>query len=709
MASHPPPTLFALHGPDNITRPEHFGLKGFMLTASVPYRDALSVKGLWAPPYASSDFMLEVRLHGELVPTGDYLWDGNACRREGRLGDLAVQSVLVTPMQRRAAVLQLTVTDTAGDAVTVPVQMAVRGAVDEVSFWEFSGPGCSERDTPWAERAKAWVCEGSREQDARGPSNDMLVKRKDNRALAVATDLPMDRWETLCGHWEGTLSLAPGETRTVHVAMALGPADTAVADCRALVAAGNDGVAGALAEWADCVDDLFTRVPRFAASDERLTRFYIRSLVGLLLNRWRVPEFVTSPYYSTGGINGGCVCCYLWDFGEPWEIMPLHDPEAVKAHIRQFLSVDITQHFAWVPTTGEAFGPWYPVNQEKIIFLIYYYVLFTGDAAFLHETVAGKTVLEWVLFHATYRDDPDQPVALVDYGKGNNHLELRGTFRYDNVLPDLNLRRCANMQAAHELSVLASAWEGSPTPTSRSVTAPTADGELPERAQELAALIKRLMWDPEIRWFHHLDADGRPGTSYNVQMFKPLGSLALDEDETEGLLSHLNETEFLSAWGLHSMSKLDPAYDQVDIDNGGGGNYTAFTPQIIERLYRIGRPEIAEDLLRRILWWGERMPYWGDSIVANQIDYRQDTPLQNTIGALAGAQMVIFGMFGVSVSPEGAITINPQPPSFAPELTLTGLRLRGRCLDITVRAGEFTVTSNGETVVSTLGQQVVLP
>lgn len=673
--------IFALEGRDNILREEHFGIKGFMLTASVPYRDALSVRGLWAPPYASSDFVLEVRLDGEKVPTERYRWNGNECRREGRLGHLRVESVLVAPMQQRALVLQFGVTNNASQSVEVPVQMAIRGAVDEVSFWEFAGPGCSETTTPWAERAHAWLCEGN-----------TLVKGKEQRALAVSTDLPMDRWETLCGHWEGTLTLSPHETRTVHVAMALGPADTVVREAQAAVAAGDETITAARREWDECAEDLFNRVPRFEASDPRLQRFYERSLVGLLLNQWRVPEFVTSPYYSTGGVNGGCVCCYLWDFGEPWEMWPLFDPEGLKAHVRQFLTVDITQHFAWVPTTGEAFGPWYPVNQEKIIFLIYYHVLFSGDTGFLRERVAGRTVLEWVLAHATHRDDLDQPVALIDYGKGNNHLELRGTFRYDYVLPDLNLRRCANMMAACELSKLA----GTPLEV------------LPDRARALAALIKQAMWSPKDRWFRHLDPDGNPDLRWTVQMFKPIGSEALDEEELDGLISHLNDEEFLSAWGLHSMSKLDPAYDQVDIDNGGGGNYTAFTPQIIERLYKVGRADVAEDMLRRILWWGERMPYWGDSIVANNVDYRQDTPLQNTVGAVAGAQMIIFGVFGVRVSPEGQITINPQPPGFSPQIKLTGLRLRGREIDITVADGEFTVMVDGQPLRSSLGTPVVI-
>jgi hypothetical protein len=658
--------VFALAGQANITREQHFGIKGFMLTASVPWRDALSVRGLWAPPYASSDFMLEVRLRGESVPSSDYWWNGNECRREGRLGELRVTSALVIPMEQRAALLEFSISNDSGEAVTIPVQFAIRGACDQVSFWEFSGPGCSETDTPWAERANAWVNEGN-----------AVVKRKEDRAVAVATDLPMLRWETLAGHWEAIAALQPGETRTYHVAMCLGPAEATVREVRDLVRAGEAAVHSARAEWAGQVADLFTRVPRFEASDPRLTAFYNRSLVGLLLNQWRVPDFVLSPYYSTGGINGGCVCCYLWDFGEPWKILPLYDPEALKAHIKQFLSLDITHHFAWIPTTGEAFGPWYPVNQEKIIHLIYYYVLFTGDTGFLQEEVAGKTIIDWALFHATYRDNQQLPVSLIDYGKGNNHLELRGAFRYDHHLPDLNLRRCANMTAAYELSKLA----GCPAEA------------LPERAAALAGIIKQQMWDPEARWFHHLDENYNPGLNYNVQMFKAIAGPALGDEELDGLISHLNEQEFLSEWGLHSMSKLDPAYDQVDIDNGGGGNYTAFTPRIIELLYRAGRPAPAEDILRRILWWGERMPYWGDSIVANQIDYRQDTPLQNTIGAAAGAQMVIFGLLGVHVTPDGTITINPHAPGFSPSLKLTGLRLRGRCLDIAVEGGQFTVTA----------------
>jgi len=71
----------------------------------------------------------------------------------------------------------------------------------------------------------------------------------------------------------------------------------------------------------------------------------------------------------------------------------------------------MTKHFAFDPITGGAVGPWYPVNQEKIIGLIYYHVKNTGDTKFLNEVVSGKTVLEHAIINAMYGDDPAKPVG----------------------------------------------------------------------------------------------------------------------------------------------------------------------------------------------------------------------------------------------------------------------------------------------------------
>ena len=412
----------------------------------------------------------------------------------------------------------------------------------------------------------------------------------------------------------------------------------------------------------------------------------------LLTNRWDLPGLVLNPYYSTGCVKGGCVCDYLWNFGEVWEILPLYDPAAMRAHIAQFLRGDITKHFAFNPVTGEAFGPWYPVNQEKIIGLIFYYAKVTGDAAFLAETVGDKTVLDWAVSNALHADDMNKPVALIDYGPSNSHLELRRGLPYNHVMPDLNGRRVMNYLRAAELCDVA----GKPMPGLR------------ERAADLAKILKKELWDADLRWFRFRNEKGEPDTRYTVQMFKLFNSPVLDEEEVAGLLSHLNEKEFLSEYGLHSLTKQDPAYDPADVDNGGPGICTSFLPQIFERLYNSGRTDTADDLLRRVLWWGCRLPYWGDSIVADKQDYRRDTPLQCTVDGMAGAQGIIFGLFGVAPNFDGSVSVSPHLPVFTKQTALRELKIRGKTMDIEVEGRRFQVKTDAATQEGDTGQTITM-
>ena len=668
----PGPEVFALEGKAIILDEGDLGIINGLLTTNVPYREVLACRGLYAPPYASSDFLLEVRICGERVPTRRYRWQPFAVERQGRVQGVAVSSSLVLAAGRRAVILAMTLGNPARQARRLPVQVAVRGGLEQVRSWEFGRPNAT-RETALAS------------------AGQVLTRHNEAGAIVVASDLPGLRWEGYSGQWETAVTLRAGERRTHYLCVGLGEPETAARDCAQVLADPRRALAEARQQWAARVADLFARLPRLEA-EPRLERYYYRSLLHLLLNRWQVPEFMLHPCYTTGSINGGCVCCYLWDFGEAWEVLPLYDPAACREHIKQFLRMDLTAHFAFSPLTGEPFGPWYPVNQEKIIRSIYYYVLESGDSAFLQEEVAGKSILDWALHQALVGDDPARPVALIDYGDGNHHLELRGKERYDYVLPDLNGRRYDNYLAAYHLARLA--------------------GREAQYLQERAAALKRLlreqMWSPAEGWFHHLDPQGGKHLRYTMQMFKLVGSEVLDGDQEQGLLSHLNEQEFLSAWGMHSMSKLDAAYDQGDIDNGGGGSYVSFPPQIAERLYRAGRPELAADILGRLLWLGERLPYWGDSQVANCMDYRRDTPLQCSIGGAAGAQCVIFGMFGVGVRPNGDIVVNPRLPAFSPQATLAGLRLRGCCLDIAAGPREYQVRANGQVIRSPVGRPVVI-
>jgi len=665
--------LFSITGEDSILEEEHCGIVNGMLTTGIQFKDLVGIAGLWAPPFVSSDFHLTATVLGQRVPTQRYVWRPFQVERTGAVLGIGVKSLTTLVPRRRAGLLTLTLENTTAAPRNVPVAITVGGTLDRVAFWEFARPVSKTAAKPAADSAGLVLGQGDLAIVLRGAKGGF-------------------HWEAPAACGRVSVDLAPGARATLHVALAVGAKPEALAACEAIAADPEKAAAAAQAAHARQVTELFEKLPRLRSRSPALVRFYNRSLVHLLMNRWDVPEFLLHPYYSTGSVKGGCVCSYLWDFGEAWEVLPLYDPAAVREHVKQFLKIDMTTHFAFDPVRGAAFGPWYPVNQEKIVGLIYYYVQNTGDNAFLREVVDGRTILDHAMAHATFGDDLSKPVALIDYGPSNSHLELRRGYPYNHTMPDLNGRRYASYLLGASLADLA----GKPAP------------QLRGRAEALKTLLKQTLWDPQTRWFDFLDGKGRKDTRYTVQIFKLLGSSVLDAEEESGLLGHFNQREFYSQFGLHSMSKTDVAYDQIDIDNGGGGSYVGFPPQIAERLYKAGHPVVAEEILKRILWWGQRMPYWGDSLVANSVDYRKDTPLQCSIAGVSVAQCIIFGMFGVSPELGGDILINPHPPALAPEIELTGLRVRGKVLDIAVQGAEYQVRIAGEQIRVPVGKAVRL-
>jgi hypothetical protein len=689
--------LFMFPGDRNIRDEDHFGIVNGLITTGVNYRDVGSLSGLYAPPYASSDFLLELRLFGEKVPTTRYDWRPAEVRRQGEVQGISVSTAICLAPGGRGGLLELTLQNTTYAKTTIPVQINFLGSLDVVKFWGFGQPHTETKIT-------TAVAEPKR-----------VVRENESGAVAVGTDIENVHWEPWSSHWEGQVVLLPGQRITRYVALAMADKAESRNLCGQLLRNPAQAIAESRRASRDEVNDLFDKLPTLESSNRSLVEYYNRSLLCFVLNKWKVPEFVLNPFYATGSIKGGCVACYLWDYGSAPELHPIYDAVATKGHIKRFLSIDITEHFLFNPIDGGASGPWYPVNQEKIILLVYHYVQVTGDVGFLRETVKGRPILDWVIFHATLGDRQqlasitptrklewkappynwaiyNDPVSLMDYGVGNNHLELRGKYRYDNFMPDLNGRRYASYGLAWKLARLAGQnWDC-----------------LLERAEALKVLLKETLWSPQDRWFFCMYANGARELRYTNMMYKMIGSKVLDKEEEEGLVSHLNDDEFLSAYGLHSMSKHDPAYDQVDIDCGGGGDYVSFTPRIAEFLYQAGYTAQAEELLKRTLWWGERLPYWGDSMSANQIEYRKDTPLQNSIAAPAGAQCVIFGMFGVDLELDGTITINPKLPSWAPEASLKRLKLRGSNMDIAATEHEFTVRIGDRVLRSKIGTPVRL-
>ena len=367
-----PADPFALDGARNIVEEEHFGIADGKATCGIPYRDVFSINGLWAPPYVSSDFGLGVRVLGQPIITEHYTWHPYSVERTGVNQAIAIHTVTMLVPGTRAGLLDITLKNLRAEPRTVPVAISVGGTLDRVAWWEFGRAASKTATTRKVADGSLMMTQGEQAIVLRG-SNEIVW---DNKAG---------------GHASVTLP-ASGQA-TLHVVFAIGPS----ADGRRLAkiaadvekaVAGSDGVypTGARA---------ISKAAAIEVEQSGPGSFLLsvaRPLCAEPLGRSRVPA--ASELHDRQH-QGRMRLQLSVGFREPWEILPLLDPDVARVHIKQFLATDMLTHFSFDPIGAVAWGPWYPVNQEKIVGLIYYYVKNTGDTAFLSDMVAGKTV--WIM------------------------------------------------------------------------------------------------------------------------------------------------------------------------------------------------------------------------------------------------------------------------------------------------------------------------
>ena len=672
--------LFALDGESNIVHPQDCGLINGYITLNGWLEDIVRIKGLFAPPYHSSDFEFNATFNGHQVAATGNVWRPEVLTRMGHIDSWQFTSRLFTVANERAAILEVEARNGGSQSADLEVAFSFSGGVGKRSRWDFSKPGKPPAATRHEEN-------GILRLDHAGSGAQ----------AAFAVKVP---GETGNAGTDGRTfhDVAAGGKVKFHVCLALGPAGMAQARVADMLKDPEAVCRASTTIWRRRVAHLFDHMPGLTTASAPLERLYYRSMLHLLLNEWRSPDFVLHPFYSTGGLNGGCTCNYLWNFGEVYRLWAMLDPRATREHIRAFLNLDLANCFALEPCTGGPLGPYYMINQEKITFVTHAYVLETGDVGFLGETLNGKTILGHLVQQALMHDDLSREAVLVDYGTSNSHLELRRNYKYNGVMADLNLRRIVVFRLVDELCRLAGVNPGV---------------DLAARAAALRALVKRELFNSELGWYNFVDATGTRDLRWTIQMFKALGwgDWVMGDEERTALVTHLMSTkEFLGDYGLHSLSKLDPAYDESDVDNGGPGACVSFTPAVVDRLYRDGCVQEAETIFRRLYWLADALPCWGDSQYADRKDYRHDTPLQNDIQGAAHVQTIVFSMLGIQVNPDFSITVNPHPPKDALPLTLSNVKLAGRTFDVTCRADDtVAVKSGGQTFSGHVGAPLRLP
>jgi hypothetical protein len=519
----------------------------------------------------------------------------------------------------------------------------------------------------------------------------IVVRNRSMRALTVRLlpeltagpvgEVPLAEWGWMPP--EPAAAAAQDQSALVHgpLEAALGPVDEAVFELAVLL--DGSSPAGSPGAWAAQSRTLvgrrtaqaLERVPRLTTDVPGLDVYYRRSLASGLVCLWDNPAFATVPFPATSGIDGGALCAYAWDTGgyAPHTLALLLG-RGVADVLEAMVKADLTDHYAIAPD-GSGTGVAYAYSGWSLVMLAHATACHDGITpdlvARLHETEA----------HLAQRF----PTVgeLRDYGAQHNLLEMRSA-GWEHVVASPNAERAWSLDLLAELA--------------EECDAPVQAAPLRAQAQRILKALAQELWDTDAGWFRSRYPDGHTELAYSVQAFDALRAGACTPSMTAALLTHLRDGAFLGSYGVSSVSAEDRLhYELGDVDWSGGGAYTGEAPQLALTLWEQGKPQLAWDVLRRVLWMGEHFPY-------SPQDHYCDRPAApprgrraNVIAGLTGAEAVLLGMAGLRPRVDGALDL--APPGWLPGgLELNGLRYRGHEIDVRLSADACEASVDGRVV-----------
>ncbi len=102
------------------------------------------------------------------------------------------------------------------------------------------------------------------------------------------------------------------------------------------------------------------------------------------------------------------------------------------------------------------------------------------------------------------------------------------------------------------------------------------------------------------------------------------------------------------------------------------------------------------------------MPYFGDSVAANMIRNREDTPLQGDIASVSCAQTILFALFGIRAGFDGTVAVSPVRCRPARRMRMDNIRIAGKVFSVEADGRIFTVSFGGNTITAMIGDTAVL-
>lgn len=612
----------------SVAPPNHIWVNsGYSTCAPLP-NTVMGVEGCFSPPFAAKNTILtfEIEANHHIIPdTGNrgkedcgLLFSGAEWRpdkivRKGtyhfnvdeKLLSLYVVSELV-PLVGKAGFLVKVIIKNRGkgkaDISVKPVVKAGYPSVFPLSNWEFMPPAASEHS---AEEITENIWE----------NNEVRV--------TLLTD----------GHSTGRLG--EEEIHECSFAVVFTKAWVAVEEPHNL----DEWRRETLEVWEKRIEWANGKIPELRSNIPGLEDYYRRSLISGLVCLWENGAYVVSPFPATSGVDGGSICCYPWDVaGYSAQTLVMLLGEKALDFIKLMLKSGIDKHISMSLDGGGLGWCSYSYSMWSIINLYWVVVTQTGKGFELLDDIIGLFKAE----EARLEEWED----LKDYGRQHNLLEMRSC-GYEYFVPSPNAERAWCYDRLADIAEYIGRKDFGPWH---------------EKAEAIRKSIQKNLWDEEKGWFKCIHPHGHIETVYSIQAYDALRMGACTESMKKALLEHIRDGAFLGKYGVSSISAEDEKhYELNDPDWSGGGCYSGDAPNLVETLWEQHEPQLAWDVLKRLFWMGEMLPYYPQE---HDCD-RPSVPANkraNIIAGVAGLQAILFGMAGIKPQLDGRLVIHPQPP-----------------------------------------------
>ena len=426
-------------------------------------------------------------------------------------------------------------------------------------------------------------------------------------------------------------------------------------------------------EWAS------SRLPMINTGIAKIDALYYRSIYTTLLCRYERDDFISNPFWSVGNIT----TAVSWDTAYASDMIAMLDPESLREAVNlHFRMGKMETHVT--PWSGADPGYIYLVEPFNLKIMIENYMKNTGDTSILNDMAGDATIYQWMKrwankLHDKYGGRPD---GLIDIGAdGREFTEIR-TDGYSHIVPLVNIMTA-------DLYLWLARWSSQMN-----------DRKEGEKFAGWAALLRKSidekLWNEKSGWYDNLYPDGSKASVWSYHLFDVLESDGVvDTYKMMRMMSHIREGVFLGKFGVYSIARNDTIrWDRIDADWGGGGQYCGMPFRIAKNMIKLGNSAGGWDLLNRVAGYTDYFPYLPQCPRTDK-PFVDVTTMSVEVSAGACVEAILSGVFGISKSLDGTLTVEPITYRDLTPAEMKGLHYRGHNYDIQMEEKTFSVWRDG--------------